>query len=140
MTRAKKRISILLIAALVISMFMAFSAVNVNAKGKKCNHKSTTTSYSNNGSNNHYKVVKCKSCGKQISKTQENCYGNGAKKSFSRDSIKTHKTKYTCKCGRTKTVKEKHVLHPADKKCTKFKCSKCGLVEKTKKFEAVGLP
>lgn len=139
MTQTKRRISVLLIVALIVSMFVAFGTVNANAK-KKCKHKSTTTSFSQANNNQHYRIVKCKKCGKQISKKKEKCYQGGVRHSYKQDCLKYHKTTYICKCGRKKTNRETHNLEPADENWDYMFCKNCGKKAKLIKFESVGLP
>lgn len=141
MTSAKRGISIMLIAALVISMFMAFSAVNANAMAKKkCNHKNKVTTYTKSGSKNtHTKVVKCKKCGAIISAKTQNCFSYDVKKTYSKKNQQYHNVKMVCPCGRKKTQKEEHYLVGV-KNWEYARCTRCGIKDKTIRFEAVGLP
>ena len=123
MTSAKRGISIMLIAALIISMFMAFGAVNANAMGKRCSHGKTVTTYKNNHNGTHLKIVKCKKCGATISKKDHLCYQSGGKVKLVSRNRDTHRYRITCICGASKNSISRH-----DFGGNKIggKCKKCG--------------
>lgn len=123
MTQTKRRISVLLIVALIVSMFVAFGTVNANAMGKRCSHGKTVTTYKNNHNGTHLKIVKCKKCGATISKRDCLCYQSGGKIKLVSKNSKTHTHKITCICGAVKTSTS---IHDFGGSRIGGKCKKCG--------------
>lgn len=112
MKNIKSKLSIILAITLIITSF-SFVAGNTDINAaKKCKHNHISVSFSqNSGSNTHSIKSKCKDCGAYVKIKKVKCFGDGTNYSaWKYKDTAYHARTVTCRCGRAKHVKAKHVF------------------------------